>query len=192
MFKLRYLLLVGCLVVGEACIHQLYVNKPVAKEVQIGKEQVYIENVIDDIKSVGELVLTRETGSASIEYNSTKGSLFSWLTNTQTIVSLDYEVLLGIDLNDVVMTERDGKLMVLYPSEFKILAIETDNKDIESNYSFLSQYEDNDLLISLENKIIEDIKDDVITDEIKVECMKSFEDNMMKLADTFNIEIEFY
>lgn len=113
-------------------------------------------------------------------------------TNTKTVVSLGYECLIGVDLNDITIIQDDNKLIVLTPTEFKLLAVETNNKEIESNYSFLSQYEDHDLLIALEEKIIEDIKEDIMTDEVKLEATKSFEDSIRKLAEQFGVEIEFY
>ena len=191
---LNKVLLAGCAVVSIACLDEIreIVNQKPTKEVIINDEVADLINVIEEIKNVGELVLVRENGSASIEYNTTKGNWHSFFTNTQTIISLDYECLIGIDLNDVTIIQNEDKLIVLTPTEFKLLAVETNNKETESDYSFLSQYEDHDLLIALEEKIVEDIKEDVITEEVKLEAIKSFEDNIRKIAEKFEVEIEFY
>ena len=191
---LNKVLLAGCAVMSISCLDEIreMVNHKPTKEVVINDEVADLTNVIEEIKSVGELVLVRENGSVSIEYNTTKGSWHSFFTNTQTIISLDYECLIGIDLNDVTIIQNEDKLIVLTPTEFKLLAVETNNKETESDYSFLSQYEDHDLLIALEEKIVEDIKEDVITEEVKLEAIKSFEDNIRKLAEKFEVEIEFY
>lgn len=191
---LNKVLLAGCAVVSITCLDEIreIVNQKPTKEVIINDEVADLINVIEEIKNVGELVLVRENGLASIEYNTTKGSWHSFFTNTQTIISLDYECLIGIDLNDVTIIQNEDKLIVLTPTEFKLLAVETNNKEIESDYSFLSQYEDHDLLIALEEKIVEDIKENVITEEVKLEAAKSFEDNIRKFAEKFEVEIEFY
>ena len=191
---LNKVLLAGCAVMSISCLDEIreMVNHKPTKEVVINDEVADLTNVIEEIKNVGELVLVRENGSASIEYNTTKGSWHEFFTNTQTVVSLDYECLIGIDLNDITIIQDENKLIVLTPTEFKLLAVETNNKEIESDYSFLSQYEDNDLLIALEEKIVEDIKENVITEEVKLEAAKSFEDNIGKFAEKFEVEIEFY
>ena len=174
------------------CMLETLVDEGVIEETSYNEEYKRLLETIEEIKSVGELVLVRENGSVSIEYNTTKGSWHSFFTNTQTIISLDYECLIGIDLNDVTIIQNEDKLIVLTPTEFKLLAVETNNKETESDYSFLSQYEDHDLLIALEEKIVKDIKEDVITEEVKLEAIKSFEDNIRKLAEKFEVEIEFY
>lgn len=189
--KLKYLLSVGFTIICLGCLMKMNINQTVNEE-PLDETKIELSNVIEEIKNVGKLVLTEETGSASIEYNSSNNKLLSWLTNTRTVVSLDYEVLLGVDLNDIIFLEDDNTIIVLLPEEFDILAIETNNKEIKSDYSFLSKIESDDLKIELEEKIINDIRKNGITEEAKIKCMKSFENNLRKIAKNMNVNISFY
>ena len=191
---LNKVLLAGCAVVSISCLDEIreMVNHKPTKEIMINDEVADLINVIEEIKNVGELVLVRENGLASIEYNTTKGSWHSFFTNTQTIISLDYECLIGIDLNDITIIQNEDKLIVLTPTEFKLLAVETNNKEIESDYSFLSKIQSDEVKIQLEEKIVKDIKKDIITEEIKIEATKSFEDSLRKLANSLKVNVRFY
>lgn len=189
--KSRILLLLGCIVIFLGCIYKVNINQTVNTD-PITEEKINLENVIEDIKSVGQLVLTEETGTATIKYNSSVGKWHSWLTNVETKVSLDYRILIGVDLNNITFIDNENEIIVVPPNEFEILAIETDNKKIESDYSFLSKIESDELKIELEEKIINDIRKNSITDETKLECIKSFENNLRKIANNFNVDIVFY
>ena len=46
--------------------------------------------------------------------------------------------------------------------------------------------------IQLEEKIVKDIKKDIITEEIKIEATKSFEDSLRKLANNLKVNVRFY
>ena len=78
------------------------------------------------------------------------------------------------------------------PKEFEVLSIEIGNKKIESDYSFLSKIQSDEVKIQLEEKIIKDIKKDIITEEIKIEATKSFEDSLRKLANSLKVNVRFY
>ena len=191
--KSRILLLLRCIVIFLGCIviYKVNFNQTVNTD-PITKEKINLENVNEDIKTVGQLVLTDETGTATIEYNSSAGKWHSWLTNVETKVSLDYRILIGVDLNNITFVDNENEIIVVPPNEFEILAIETDNKKIESDYSFLSKIESDELKIELEEKIVNDIRKNSITDETKLECIKSFENNLRKIANNFNVDIVFY
>lgn len=189
--KMKNMLLVGCAVVGLGCYTKMNINQTVDDK-PLAEEKISLDNIIQEIKDVGQLVLTQETGTATIEYNSSKGKMFSWLTNTKTVISLDYKVLLGIDLNDIEFIKGENEIIVITPDDFEIISIETDNKEIESTYSFLSKLEDHELLVELEEKIIEDIKHNGITEEVKLKCAESFENNLKKLGNNLDVDIRFY
>lgn len=158
----------------------------------IVNDGIELNNAIEEIKATGQLVLAETTGTASIEYNSCKGKWNCWLVNTETIVSLDYKILIGIDLRDVIFVDGNNEIIVFTPKEFDVLAIETDNKRIESEYSFLSKIQSDEVKIQLEEKIINDVKKNIITEEIKIEATKSFEDSLKKLANSLKVNVRFY
>ena len=95
-------------------------------------------------------------------------------------------------MKDVVFVDGGTEIIIITPKEFEVLSIETDNKKIESDYSFLSKIQSDEVKIQLEEKIVKDIKKDIITEEIKIEATKSFEDSLRKLANSLKVNVRFY
>lgn len=184
-------ILLGGIVLVLAIGFKINTNRTVNTE-PIVNDNIKLDNAIEEIRAIGQLVLTETTGTASIKYDSCKDRWNCWLTNTETMVSLDYRVLIGIDLKDVVFVDGGIEIIIITPKEFEVLSIETDNKKIESDYSFLSKIQSDEVKIQLEEKIVKDIKKDIITEEIKIEATKSFEDSLRKLANNLKINVRFY
>lgn len=184
-------LLLGGIALVLAIGFKINTNRAVNTE-PIANDNIKLDNAIEEIRAIGQLVLTETTGTASIEYDSCKDRWNCWLTNTETVVSLDYKVLIGIDLKDVVFVDGGTEIIIITPKEFEVLSIETDNKKIESDYSFLSKIQSDEVKIQLEEKIVKDIKKDIITEEIKIEATKSFENSLRKLANSLKVNVRFY
>ena len=190
--KIKNMLLVGCAVVGLGCYMKTNINQIVNEDIEINEESISLENVIKEIKMVNELVLSRENGIGSIEHHTCKEKWNCWLVDTETVVEIDYELLLGIDMNDVEMFQSENKIIVIAPKDFDILALEVNDEVINSKYHFLSKYLSDDKQIELKELLIDDIKNKGITEESKIECMKSFEKYVRNLENTFDVNIEIY
>ena len=88
-------ILLGGIVLVLAVGFKINTNRTVNTE-PIVNDNIKLDSAIDEIKAIGQLVLTETTGTASIKYDSCKSKWNCWLTNTETMVSLDYRVLIGI------------------------------------------------------------------------------------------------
>lgn len=190
--KMKNILLIGCAVVYLGCIYKININQTSVEEIKINEETISLENIIKEIKMVNELVLSRESGVGSIEHHTCKEKWNCWLNDTETIIEIDYELLLGIDMNDVEMFQSENKIIVIAPKEFNILALEVNDESIESKYHFLSKYLSDDKQLELKELLIDDIKSKGITEKSKIECMKSFEKYIRNLENMFNVDIEIY
>ena len=190
--KMKNILLVGCVIVGLGCYMKANISQTTDDNVEINDETVSLENVIKEIKMVNELVLLRENGTGNIEHHTCKEKWNCWLVDTETIVKIDYELLLGIDMNEVEMFQSENKIIVIAPKDFNILALEVNDESIKSKYHFLSKYLSDDKQIELKELLIDDIKNKGITEESKTECMKSFEKYIRNLENIFNVDIEIY
>ena len=190
--KMKILLLLGCIATVFGCYMKMDINQIVDEDVEINEETVSLENVIKEIKMVNELVLSRENGTGSIEHHTCKGKWNCWLNDTETVIDIDYELLLGIDMNEVEMFQSENKIIVIAPKDFNILALEINNESIKSKYHFFSKYLSDDKQIELKELLVDNIKSKGITEESKIECMKSFERYIRSLENIFNVNIEIH
>lgn len=167
-------------------------SNQIIAEQQYGTQSIKdsMQHMVESIQIQQTLTLVEETGITTLKVSQQDATWNAWLTGSSADFSIEYKVLVGIDVSDITFIQEGDKLIVVFnDSSFKVQGLEIVNKNIIMKRAIFGQNLTEDEKIAIEKQIVAEVKDKVINDfEIQSTCRESLQSYIFELAQAFNIE----
>lgn len=167
-------------------------SNQIIAEQQYGTQSIKdsMQHMVESIQIQQTLTLVEETGITTLKVSQQDATWNAWLTSSSADFSIEYKVLVGIDVSDITFIQEGEKLIVVFnDSSFKVQGLEIVNKNIIMKRAIFGQNLSEDEKIAIEKQIVAEVKDKVINDfEIQSTCRESLQSYIFELAQAFNIE----
>lgn len=164
----------------------------IVAESQYGTQSIKdsMQHMVDSIQTQQTLTLVEETGITTLKVSQQDTAWNAWLTSSSADFSIEYKVLVGIDVSDITFIQEGEKLIVVFnDSSFKVQGLEIINKNIILKRAIFGQQLSEDEKIAIEKQIVAEVKDKVINNnEVQSACRDSLQSYIFDLAQAFNIE----
>ena len=117
----------------------------------------------------------------------------NFFTHTETEITIEYRVKLGIKTDNITYNKRDSEITVIIDrDDIEVNSLEIINKNIlKSNPKLFSRYMTDDEKIAAEKLIVEKAKEEVLNNKNIELAIDGFVDYMNGLADVAEVEINF-
>lgn len=167
---------------------------------QIVAEQKYesqnleekMQHMMDNLQIQQELTLVEQTGITTLKVNQRDTAWNSWLTSSSAEFSIEYKVLVGIDVNDITFLQDGEKLIVVFnDSSFKVQSLEVVNENILLKRAIFGQQLSEDEKIAIKKQIVAEVKEKVMSDfETQSACREALHSYIFELAQAFQVDVE--
>lgn len=167
-------------------------NNQMIAEQKYGTQDIKdsMQHMVKSIQVQQSLTLVEETGITTLKVSQHDTGWNSWLTSSSAEFSIEYKVLVGIDVQDITFIQEGDKLIVVFnDSSFKIQGLEIVNKNIILKRSIFGQNLTEDEKVAIEKQIVAEVKEEVMSDfDVQSVCRESLQSYIFELANAFNIQ----
>lgn len=170
--------------VANSRVKQLVVDQ------DIKQMNLDIERLQQVVNETNQIVLLEESGISNIKLETSSDKWNSFITNSSTELSVEYRVLIGIDVKDIHFVAGSDYVTAVYSdSSIKVLSLEIVNKSILTNRALFGKSHTDEQKIALEKELVEQVKEKVLNDNIEG-TKHSMEKFLYDLGSELHIEIK--
>ena len=175
----------------ENQIQDSYLQQSVI-ESQISPQNLSINKLIEHLSTNTELILLEESGASEISYSRSSNSIFKWCSQSDITLHANYKLIISIPTNSIQITKQNDEVLASFSErDFRIKAIELNNKVINRDKDLFGKtYSDNELIV-LETMLKDKIKSNAMNQETYTTAAESLKVYLTNLAEDLDIKINF-
>ena len=161
-------------------------------ESQISPQNLSINKLIEHLSTNTELILLEESGASEISYSRSSNSIFKWCSQSDITLHANYKLIISIPTNSIQITKQNDEVLASFSErDFRIKAIELNNKVINRDKDLFGKtYSDNELIV-LETMLKDKIKSNAMNQETYNTAAESLKVYLTNLAEDLDIKINF-
>ena len=169
------------------------ISSNVAQEItSLALKNTKVDALMDAIKTKVQLSLVEQSGVSNIKLEKHDQEWNKFLTKSEVDVSVEFNILVGIDTSDLFMVKNDDKLIIQYNRDhLKAISYEVLNENILSSRNIFSKGYSDDEKIAIKKHLKEQALEQVMSDDKIIKTsMDALEDYLYGLADSFDVKID--